>query len=195
MIWGVDSSWLFGRWNGAHLCICFPPTFTYVFYVCNYGSLTCFYAYTFSVIIFGACKYLNAVSFTTLLRVVRFTFMVYFQTTMFWMLFDSQIISNGFKGRTGKTLWRFPLSFKRRLKRVLNRTTQRIGRIDRCSKKGFKRCFKYKKFLKFWVKSRVKGVNYVFKNPGRNINCCKFWVIWSEIPLEVLIFIYVPPLF
>ena len=59
-------------------CLCF----TYVFHVCNYGSLTCFYAYAFSIIIFGACKYLNVVSFTTLLRVVRFTFMVYFQTTM-----------------------------------------------------------------------------------------------------------------
>ena len=144
MIWGIERL-VFGRWNGARLRICFRLCFMYVFHVCNYGSLTCFYAYAFSVIIFGACTYLNVISLTTLLRVVRFTFMVYFQTTTFWMLFDSQIISNGFKDRTGKTFWRFPLSFKCRLKRVLNRIAQRIGRMDRCSKKGFKRCFKYKK--------------------------------------------------
>ena len=39
----------------------FPPMFYRCFHVCNYDNITCFYAYAFSVIIFGACKYLNVV--------------------------------------------------------------------------------------------------------------------------------------
>ena len=62
----------------------------------------------FSVIIFLACKYLNAISFITLPRAVRFTFMVYFQTAMLECGFTSQSILMDLKVEWKNVLAFFP---------------------------------------------------------------------------------------
>ena len=58
--WDVEQLVLEGGMVPDYVNI-FRLCFMNAFHVCIYGSLTCFYAYTFSVITFVACKYLNAV--------------------------------------------------------------------------------------------------------------------------------------